>query len=66
MIDIELPYDKKTITAHIADENFAGKLVSKAANFKAKFDEKELVERSLDEAIGGPTLEEQAQGKKIL
>lgn len=64
MIDVTLPYDKKTITAHIPDENFAGKLVSKAATYKAEYDEKTLVEQSLDQAIASPKLEELAKGKK--
>lgn len=64
MINIELPYDKKTITAKIPEKNFAGKLVSKAATYQADYAEAELVERSLDQAIGGPTLEERAKGKK--
>lgn len=64
MINIELPYDKKTITAKIPEKNFAGKLVSKAATYQADYAEDELVERSLDQAIGGPTLEERAKGKK--
>lgn len=64
MIDITLPYDKKKITAHIPDENFAGKLVSQAANYENPISEIETVERSLDNPIDSPKLEELAKGKK--
>ena len=33
MVEIKLPYDKKSIVAKIPDENFAGLLESKAENF---------------------------------
>ncbi|MFD1317943.1 nickel-dependent lactate racemase [Loigolactobacillus zhaoyuanensis] len=64
MVAIDLPYDKKTITANIAAENFAGKLVSEAATYHNDFTEKETVEKSLDHPIGSASLEELAQGKK--
>ena len=64
MVSIKLPYDQKTITANIDDKNFAGKLVSQAATYKATKGEKELVEESLDNPIDSPKLEELAQGKK--
>ncbi|ANK60549.1 nickel-dependent lactate racemase [Loigolactobacillus backii] len=64
MVAIDLPYDKTTITAKIADENFAGKLVSKAATYKNKLSENETVDRSLDNPIGSESLETLATGKK--
>lgn len=64
MVDITLPYDKKEIVAHIADDNFAGKLVSQAATYKNPLSEQETVEKSLDHPIGSPSLEELAKGKK--
>lgn len=64
MIEIELPYDHGTITAKIEDQNFAGSLVSQAATYHAKYSESELVERSLDNPIASPTLEDLARGKK--
>ncbi|WP_125980392.1 nickel-dependent lactate racemase [Loigolactobacillus iwatensis] len=64
MVAIDLPYDKTTITAKIADENFAGKLVSKAATYKNELSENETVERSLDNPIGSESLETLATGKK--
>ncbi|MDN2454448.1 lactate racemase domain-containing protein, partial [Lactobacillus sp. UCMA15818] len=64
MIDIKLPYDKKSIIAHISENNFAGSLVSEAATYHAKYSEQELVERSLDNPIASLKLEELAKGKK--
>ncbi|WP_288531684.1 nickel-dependent lactate racemase [uncultured Secundilactobacillus sp.] len=64
MIDIELPYDKQKITAHVPEENFAGKLVSQAATYKNPVSEKETVEQSLDNPISSPSLETLAKGKQ--
>ena len=62
MVEIKLPYDKKTIVAKIPDENFAGLLESKAENFHNPLSEEETVERSMDNPIGSPSLEELAKG----
>lgn len=62
--EVAFPYDKKTLTARIPRANFAGILESKAANYKAKLGEKELVEQSMDNPIGSKRLEELARGKK--
>ncbi|AGL89805.1 nickel-dependent lactate racemase [Limosilactobacillus fermentum] len=64
MADIKLPYDHGSVTAHINDANLAGILVSKAATYQASLSEKDLVEQSLDNPIGSPSLEELATGKK--
>ena len=64
MADIKLPYDHGSVTAHINDANLAGTLVSKAATYQASLSEKNLVEQSLDNPIGSPSLEELATGKK--
>lgn len=64
MTDIKLPYDHGSVTAHINDANLAGILVSKAATYQASLSEKDLVEQSLDNPIGSPSLEELATGKK--
>ncbi|MGA3555892.1 lactate racemization operon protein LarA, partial [Lactiplantibacillus plantarum] len=45
MVAIDLPYDKRTITAQIDDENYAGKLVSQAATYHNKLSEQETVEK---------------------
>ncbi len=55
MIDIELPYDKQKITAHVPETNFAGKLVSQAATYENPVSEEETVEQSLDHPIGSPS-----------
>ena len=55
MVEIKLPYDKKSIVAKIPDENFAGLLESKAENFHNPLSEEETVERSMDNPIGSPT-----------
>lgn len=64
MVEINLPYDKKTITARIPDKNFIGLLESKAEHFSNPYTEKETVEKSLDNPIGSLPLEELAKGKK--
>lgn len=64
MADIKLPYDHGSVTAHINDANLAGTLVSKAATYQASLSEKDLVEQSLDNPIGSPSLEELATGKE--
>lgn len=64
MVSISLPYDKKTFTANIDDKNFAGVLSSKAGTYKSELSEKEVVEKSLDNTISSPKLEELAKGKK--
>lgn len=64
MVQIDLPYDKRNITANIPDKNFAGLLESKAESFQNLLSEKETVEKSMDNPIGSPSLEELAKGKK--
>ncbi|MFD1126505.1 nickel-dependent lactate racemase [Lentilactobacillus raoultii] len=64
MTNIELPYDKKKVTACIPDKNFAGKLVSQAADYQNPISEHETVEHSLDNPVDSPKLEELARGKK--
>ncbi|WP_270294712.1 nickel-dependent lactate racemase [Enterococcus faecalis] len=64
MVEINLPYDKKMITARIPDKNFIGLLESKAEHFSNPYTEKETVEKSLDNPIGTLPLEELAKGKK--
>ena len=57
MVEIKLPYDKKSITAVIPDKNFAGLLESKAENYHNPLSEQETVEKSMDNPIGSQTLE---------
>ena len=59
-----LPYDKKQVPVEIDDQNFAGSLVSRVESYHPGKSPRELVEASLDNPIGPPTLEELAKGKK--
>ena len=47
MVEIKLPYDKKTITAVIPDKNFAGLLESKAENYHNPFPKKKPWKKQL-------------------
>ena len=60
----KFPYDKGHIEATIDDKNVAAVLVSKAESYKAALGQEELVEKSLDNPIGSPRLEELVKGKK--
>ena len=64
MTVVELPYDRKTISAEIADDHFLGILESKAATYQATQSQEEIVEASLDAPIGSPKLEDLVRGKK--
>ena len=64
MKEFKLPYDSKTVTLKLNDNNFAGLLESKQGTYKCKESEKDIVERSLDNPIGSLSLEELAKGKK--
>jgi len=59
-----LPYDKERMSVEIADQNFAGALVSKVESYRPDRSQQDLVEASLDQPIGSPKLEELVQGKK--
>lgn len=64
MLKFKLPYNSKTINLELNENNFAGLLESKQGKYKCKEDEKKIVEKSLDNPIGSPSLEELAKGKK--
>lgn len=59
-----LPYDSKTVTLKLNDNNFAGLLESKQSTYNCKESENDIVEKSLDNPIGSLSLEELAKGKK--
>jgi lactate racemase len=59
-----VPYDKKQIAIDIDDQNFVGSLVSQVESYQPGKSPEELVEGSLDNPIGSPTLETLAKGKK--
>ncbi|HVP29386.1 MAG TPA: nickel-dependent lactate racemase [Myxococcota bacterium] len=60
----DLPYHKTRIPIEIDDRNFAGSLVSKVESYRPGQAPEALVEASLDEPIGSPSLEDLARGKK--
>ncbi|WP_416828909.1 nickel-dependent lactate racemase [Ectobacillus polymachus] len=64
MVQIKLPYHKSTITAEIEDKNFLALLESKAEHYHTDLSQEEIVEKSLDNPIGAPKLEELVKGKK--
>ncbi len=64
MATIDLPYDKKTLTLTVADQNLAGILTSKAGDVQSNCSEQEIVEQSLDHPIGSAKLEQLVKGKK--
>ena len=59
-----LPYDKKQIPVEIDDRSFVGVLASKVEDYQPGMSQEEILETSLDHAIGSPKLEELAKGKK--
>lgn len=61
---ILLPYDKKQLPIEIADENFAGSLVSRVESYEPHKSQQELVEASLENPIGSGKLEDLVKGKK--
>ena len=62
MKEISLPYDTGTQTLHVPEGNLAGVLVSRQAEYRAAKSGAELVEESLNNPIGSPSLEELAKG----
>ena len=64
MYTVELPYDKGTMTLKLDEKNLAGVLEGRQSNTKPAKSESQIVEDSLDNVIGSPSLEELAKGKK--
>ena len=64
MLEFELPYDKRTMTLHLEERNFAGELVGRQSGYPAAEDPAALVEAALDNPIASPRLEELAAGKR--
>ncbi|WP_455539848.1 nickel-dependent lactate racemase [Terrisporobacter sp.] len=64
MKEFSLPYDSKKISLKLEDKNFAGLLESHQSTFKCEESQQDIVEKSLDNPIGTPSLEELAKGKK--
>lgn len=66
MVNIQLPYGKGKMTAHIDEDEFLfnGCFESGAHSFKNPLSEEETVKKSLENPIGSPRLSELAKGKK--
>ncbi|MHC6178889.1 nickel-dependent lactate racemase [Clostridium sp. JNZ X4-2] len=60
---IKLPYNKKIVEIEIDNKDLAAVLEPKAYNCKTELTESEIVEKSLDNPIGSPRLEELVKNK---
>jgi lactate racemase len=58
-----IPYHKGTLEISIPETNLIAAIHSQVDDFTPEYSEAELVARSLDAPIGGPSLEELAKGK---
>lgn len=63
-VEVNLPYDRGTVTARIKAENVAAILESKAKDFHTEYAEGAVVENSLQNPIGSCQLEELVRGKR--
>lgn len=59
MKKFKLPYDSKTISLNLQNDNFARLLESQHRTYKWKESETDIVERYLDNPIASPTLNEE-------
>lgn len=64
MFKVDLPYDKGTLSLSLDEKNLAGVLEGQQADTKPAKSQQQIVEDSLDNVIGSPSLEELAKGKK--
>ncbi len=64
MFECELPFDHKTLHLELEDKNFAGVMEGHQNEFKTTKSQEELVEESLANPYGSPSLEELCAGKK--
>lgn len=63
-MNLQIPYNKIKLDIEVPDKNFQGVLESHSEGCVMEGMEQEIVERSLDNPIGSPSLEELAKGKK--
>lgn len=66
MFECELPFDHKTLHLELEDKNFAGVMEGHQNEFKTTKSQEELVEESLANPYGSPSLEELCLAKRIL
>lgn len=64
MFECELPFDHKTLHLELEDKNFAGVMEGHQNEFKTTRSQENLVEESLANPYGSPSLEELCAGKK--
>lgn len=64
LFECELPFDHKTLHLELEDKNFAGVMEGHQNEFKTIKSQEELVEESLANPYGSPSLEELCAGKK--
>ena len=64
LFECELPFDHKTLHLELEDKNFAGVMEGHQNEFKTTKSQEELVEESLANPYGSPSLEELCAGKK--
>ena len=64
MFECELPFDHKTLHLELEDKSFAGVMEGHQNEFKTTKSQEELVEESLANPYGSPSLEELCAGKK--
>ncbi|QGU95643.1 nickel-dependent lactate racemase [Clostridium bovifaecis] len=64
MAKIKVPYSKQMWEIEIPDKNLVGILESKAHSYKPESSQEEIVNKALDNCIGGSPIEELVKGKK--
>lgn len=64
MAKVKIPYSKVHLEIEISDKNLVGVLESNASDFTEELSQEEIVNRALDNPIGGKKLEELVVGKK--
>ncbi len=64
IVECELPFDHKTLHLELEDKNFAGVMEGHQNEFKTTKSQEKLVEESLANPYGSPSLEELCAGKK--
>ena len=64
LFECELPFDHKTLHLELEDKSFAGVMEGHQNEFKTTKSQEELVEESLANPYGSPSLEELCAGKK--
>lgn len=64
MVKINVPYSRQSLEIEIPEANFAGILESKAHSYDVQETEGQIVEKALDNCIGGSSLESLVKDKR--